>query len=251
MCLVLVAWRQHPDYPLIVAANRDEWRERPADPLHRWASGLYAGRDQRAGGTWLAVRPDGAFAATTNVREPGVAPGSRSRGELPVRALEGRVGDSMAAIHRDAEVYGGFHVIAADREALWHVSSRGEVPGAAPVGPIRLEPGLHGVSNGPRTVAWPKVRSGLAALGAAIEDEPDIEALFALLADREVPPDAELPDTGVGLELERALGPRRIDHGPYGTRVSTVVLVGRTVRVEERSWDPGGGTNVIHRDVSR
>jgi uncharacterized protein with NRDE domain len=237
MCLVLVAWRHHPTYPLIVAANRDEWRERPADPLHLWPSGIYAGRDRRAGGTWLAVRPDGAFAATTNIREPGAPLGERSRGELPVRVLAGDARAEVAAVHRDADMYGGFHVIAADAGGLWHVSSRGE-------GPTALAPGLHGVSNGPRAAPWPKVRSGLAALERAIVGEPDVDVLLDLLANTDVPPDADLPDTGVGIELERALGPRRIDHGPYGTRVSTVLIVGPTIRIVERSWDDGGRVEI-------
>ncbi len=235
MCLVLVAHRHHPRYPLVVAANRDEWRDRPSDPLHRWPEGVLAGRDLRAGGTWMAVRPDGAFAATTNFREPGAPPGERSRGELPVRALGGpSVAEAVGAIAQDAALYSGFHVIAADAHGLWHLSSRGE-------GPTRLPPGVHGVSNGPRAAPWPKVATGVAALEAALAlDEPDVDAIFALLADRTVPPDDTLPDTGVGLAWERGLGSRFIDLGPYGTRASTVLLVGDDVRVIERSWDPGG-----------
>ena len=245
MCLLLVAFRHHPRYPLVVAANRDEWKDRPTDPLHRWADGLLAGRDRKAGGTWMATRPDGAFAATTNVREPGAPAGVRSRGELPLRVLRApSLAEGVAGVAEDAHAYGGFHVIAADRDALWHTSSRGE-------GPTRLPPGLHGVSNGPRAAAWPKVRSGLAALERALAvDEPDVEALLAVLADRTAPLDAELPDTGVGLDWERALGPRFIDHGPYGTRASTVVLVGAEVRVVERSWDPGGQTTTLRAAVA-
>jgi uncharacterized protein with NRDE domain len=236
MCLVLVAWQAHPRYPLVVAANRDEWRERPTEPLHRWEDGLWAGRDRLGGGTWMAVRPDGAFAATTNFREPGLARGVRSRGELPLRVLRAPgVAAGMRDVADEAAAYGGFHVLAADREALWHQSSRGERI-------AQLAPGLHGVSNGPRAVAWPKVHSGLAALAEALTpDEPDVDALFALLQDRAQPPDPLLPDTGVGLDMERALGARFIDLGTYGTRSSTVVLVGERVRVVERTWDPGGG----------
>ena len=244
MCLVLVAWRHHPRYPLVVVANRDEWKERPTDPLHAWPDGLWAGRDRLAGGTWLAVRPDGAFAATTNYREPAADRGARSRGELPLRVLRAaNVGAGVHAVAEAAAEYGGFHVLAADTEGLWHASSRGE-------GPTRLPPGLHGVSNGPRSVPWPKVRSGLAALATALTpDEPDVDALFALLADRAVPPDADLPDTGVGLEWERGLASRFIDLPVYGTRASTVVLVGDEVRVVERSWDPGGGTVEVRRPL--
>lgn len=241
MCLVLVAWRHHPRYPLVVAANRDEWRERPTEPLHRWEDGLWAGRDRLGGGTWMAVRPDGAFAATTNFREPGPTKGARSRGELPLRVLRAPgVEAGVRAVGESAAAYAGFHVLAADADGLWHLSSRGE-------GIERLPPGLHGVSNGPRTPAapagaWPKVRTGLAALAEALSaDEPDVDALFAILQDRGRPPDALLPDTGVGIEQERALGARFVDLGPYGTRSSTVVLVGEHVRVIERTWDPGGG----------
>lgn len=236
MCLVLLAWRQHPDYPLVVAANRDEWRARLATPLYAWADGTLAGRDLTAGGTWMAARADGAFAAVTNFREPGVAtPGARSRGELPLRALAG--GPSIAEIARDGAAYGGFHVLAAVGGELWHVSNRGE-------GPTRLLPGLHGVSNGPMARRWPKVRTGLAALERAVAPggPPSVDALLGLLDDRTVPPDEDLPDTGVGLDWERILGPRRVDAAGYGTRVSTVLLVGRDeVRVVERTWDEGGG----------
>ncbi len=240
MCLVLVAWRRHPRARLVVAANRDEWRERPTEPLHRWADGLLAGRDRRAGGTWMAVRPDGAFAATTNFREPGAPTGARSRGELPLRVLRApSVAEGILAIARDADQYGGFHVIAADAEGLWHVGSRGE-------GPTQLPPGVYGISNGPRIVPWPKVTGGVSALDAALaRGEIDPEALFDVLTDRSAPPDEHLPDTGVGLDWERVLGPRFIDAGPYGTRSSTVLLVGDEVRVIERSWDPGGGTTEL------
>lgn len=236
MCLVLVGWRRHPRAPLVVAANRDEWGDRPTDPLHRWPEGLYAGRDRLAGGTWLAVRPDGAFAATTNMREPGAPPMPRSRGDLPLRILAATsVEAGVREVAADAEGYGGFHVIAADADGLWHASSRGE-------GPTALGPGVWGVSNGPRSAGWPKVVGGEAALDAALDHpEPDVEALFALLHDRAAPPDERLPDTGVGLELERALGSRFVSMQAYGTRSSTVVIVGEHVRVIERTWDTAGG----------
>jgi uncharacterized protein with NRDE domain len=236
MCLVLVAWQRHPRYPLLVAANRDEWRSRPALPLHVWGDGLVAGRDAEAGGTWMAVRRDGAFAAVTNYREPGAPAGPRSRGGLPLCALAGGdLAPRMREIASEAADYSGFHLIAAGPDGLWHMSNRGE-------GPDLLEPGIYAVSNGPRAVPWPKMISGARALDAALqEEEPSLDALFALLADTTRPPDAALPDTGVGLELERALSPRFIDLPAYGTRASTVLLVGADVRVAERSWDTGGG----------
>lgn len=246
MCLVLVAHRAHSRYPLVVAANRDEWRARPADPLHRWPDALVAGRDRLAGGTWLAVRPDGAFAAVTNFREPDAPTGGRSRGELPLRVLRAPdLGEAVHDIARDAASYAGFHLIAGDTQALWHLSNRGE-------GPTRLPPGVWGVSNGPRAAPWPKVALGVAAFTAALTaDNPDLDTLLALLCDRAVPPDEALPDTGVGLEWERGLAPRFVDLGPYGTRASTLVWVGDTIRVIERSWDPAGDTTEIRLNRAR
>ena len=290
MCLILVAWRVYPEAPLVVAANRDEWRSRPALPLQRWErglegpqipppqrsvseapgrgpsrgrrpgasrdqqaeevaivgdlgrawtggqitpDGLVCGRDATAGGTWLAVRPDGAFAAVTNWREPGARAGGRSRGELPVAVLRApSVAEGVAdAVARGAE-YGGFHVIGADSGGLWTGSNR--EPGV-----LALPPGVYAVSNGPRGAAWPKMVRGRAGLEA---HGPDVEGLLRLLADREAPPDEALPDTGVGLELERALGPVFIDLPAYGTRVSTVVVAREAaVRVVEQTHDEGGG----------
>jgi uncharacterized protein with NRDE domain len=231
MCLVLVAYRMHPRYPLVVAANRDEWRNRPADPLHCWDNGLIAGRDQLAGGTWMAVQ-NGRFAATTNFREPGANAGSRSRGELPLRLARAQsLEEELQQVALDGPYYGGFHVITGDTKQLYHLSNRGEAL-------TRLPPGLHGVSNGPRQQLWPKVRLGLKRLQKAIEQtEPDPDEILEILADTSIPPDHELPDTGVGIEWERKLAPIRIDAGPYGTRVSTLLLMGTHSRIIERSWD--------------
>lgn len=232
--MILVAWRSHPTLPLIVAANRDEFRARPSVPLHRWPHApIIAGRDTLAGGTWLAVRHDGAFAAVTNIREPGAPVGSRSRGDIPLAVLAApSIAEGISQL--DLAAFSGFHIIAADGEGLWHASNRGE-------GPTRLPPGVYGISNGRRDAGWPKVVGGVEALRQQVDD-PAPHKLIDLLRDRTTPPDEDLPDTGIGLDLERGLAPRFIDLPGYGTRVSTVVLRGASeLRVIERTWDDGGG----------
>ncbi|MBL8971634.1 MAG: NRDE family protein, partial [Myxococcales bacterium] len=206
MCTLLFAWQVDPARPLIVAANRDEFHARPTAAASTWprdaeasAPEIVAGRDLQAGGTWLGVTREGRFAALTNVREPFVAPppGARSRGGLVAEFLRGRAapGEYLAGLAPDA--YAGFNLVVGDRSSLWYLSNRS--------GPARaLGPGVYGVSNAALDTPWPKVRRGrenLARLVAAGAASP--EAVLALLADRAPAPDAELPDTGVGLVMER------------------------------------------------
>lgn len=237
MCLILFAWRAHPRYALVFAANRDENYDRPSRPAGFWhdAPRVYGGRDLERQGTWLAITLDGRLAAVTNFRDGAVkkeAP--RSRGELVARFV--REGPDPRAyledVSRRAGDYGGFGLIVGDLEQLWFGSNRG---GA--IEPIA--PGVHGLSNHLLDTPWPKVRRGterLRRLLGAGESELR-EALFALLGDRTPAPDSELPDTGVGLERERELSPPFIAGERYGTRASTVLLVGHdgeTLFVERR-----------------
>ncbi len=128
MCLILFAVEQHPDYPLVVIANRDEYYARPSRDAYWWDDAdIYAGRDLEAGGTWLGVARRGRFAAVTNVREPGsMTPGKRSRGELTRDYLAGHdsaeayLGDLAA---RDQE-YSGFNLLLGEPTALWFYSNR-------------------------------------------------------------------------------------------------------------------------------
>jgi uncharacterized protein with NRDE domain len=225
--LILVAWKVHPRFDLVVAANRDELRSRPSEPIHWWPDrDVLAGRDEKAGGTWLAVSRDGRMAAVTNYREPGGPSGERSRGEIPLLALAG----AGAAIE-DPSSYAGFHLVYAAADELWHASNRGE-------GPTLLQPGFHAISNGPRADVWPKMRSGLRAIAPVLDDA---DALLAVLDDRATAPDAELPHTGVPSDVERALSARFIDLPWYGTRASTVMhRSAEEVRVVELTRDPGG-----------
>ena len=159
MCLILVALDAHPEHPLIVAANRDEYHARPSLPAHWWGfpPTILAGRDLRADGTWLGVRRDGRWGAVTNVREPGgPSSGECSRGSLVVDGLRSaHPPERSLAGHDDAkERYGPFNLLVGDGEAVWWRSNRA---GSAPK---RLEPGVHGLSNCLLDTPWPKVAGG-------------------------------------------------------------------------------------------
>lgn len=235
MCLIAVAWQAHADYPLIVLANRDEFYARPAAPARFWeeAPGVLAGRDLSAGGTWLGMTRQGRFAALTNVREPGMPKGERSRGLLVSTYLLGDTAPQAYATQMAAEgaAYSGFNLLVGDADSLWWVSNRGE-------GPQRLGPGVHGLSNHLLNTPWPKVELARRGLQAQLPS-PDPEALFALLADERRAADADLPQTGVGLDMERLLSAPFIRSSLYGTRSSTVLLAGHArIRFVEQTFVP-------------
>jgi uncharacterized protein with NRDE domain len=243
MCLILLAREVHPDYSLIVAANRDEFYDRPTARAAFWkdAPRVLAGRDLKAGGTWLGIDRGGRFAAVTNYRQgrrEDEAP--RSRGHLVsdylTGALDGRT--HIARVEGEAALYNGFNLIAGDAAALFYFSNR---EGRA----RELEPGIYGLSNHLLDSPWPKVTAGKSGLTELLAGGGElVPSLFRLLSDRSQAADALLPETGVSPEWERLLSSAFIVSEGYGTRSSTVVLVGRdgVVRFEERSFGPGGAS---------
>ena len=227
MCLILFAHRSHSRYPLVLAANRDEFFDRPTAPAHFWpeAPEVLAGRDLRLGGTWLGLTRGGRLALLTNYRDPAQPGGGRSRGEAVSSFLRG--GESPAEflrrVREEAAAYKDFNLVVGDRTGLGYFGSRD--------GAVRtLAPAIYGLSNRLLDTPWPKVARGKQGLERLLrsEEEIDPEALFALLADRHVPADAELPQTGIGPEWERLLAPAFIRAPGYGTRSSTVILIDRT-----------------------
>lgn len=237
MCLIALAWQAHPDYPLIVMANRDEFYRRPTTPARFWpeAPHMLAGRDLAAGGTWLGVTRQGRFAALTNYRDPAAPVGERSRGLLVSHFLQGQ-GSAWAyaqAVAAEGEYYGGFNLLLGTREELVVVSNRG-------MAPTRLQSGVHGLSNHLLDTPWPKVEKAKAGLASALA-QPAPESLLALLADDRQAEDAALPDTGVGLAMERMLSPLFIRSPQYGTRAATVLLLGHErVQFTEQTFDGNG-----------
>lgn len=241
MCLILLAVDTHPDYSLILAANRDEFYDRPTAPAAFWddAPGVLAGRDLKAGGTWLGIDRLGRLAAVTNYRQgEREADSPRSRGHLVSDYLTGRfdAGAHVARVEGDAALYNGFNLIAGDLNALYYFSNR---EGRRRV----LKPGVYGLSNHLLDSPWPKVTAGKDNLAALLAGSGElVPSLFALLADRQQASEDLLPRTGVSPEWERLLSSAFIVSAEYGTRSSTVVLVARDGRVVfvERSFGPGG-----------
>jgi uncharacterized protein with NRDE domain len=242
MCLVLIALDSHPDYSLIVAANRDEFYDRPTSRAAFWddAPAILAGRDLKAGGSWLGINRQGRFAAVTNYRQGRrERPAPRSRGQLVSGFLTTPTGvrDYVDRARADAALYNGFNLIVGDARELLYYSNRGGRVQA-------LTPGVYGLSNHLLDTAWPKVTATKSALGALVNrrDSALIEDLFALLADRNRSADHQLPDTGVGREWERLLSSAFVASDHYGTRSSTVLLVGRAgiVVFVEREFRSGG-----------
>lgn len=224
MCLIAIAWRAHPRYSLVLAANRDEFHDRPSAPLAEWpdAPGLYGGRDLRAGGSWLALGAGSRLAAVTNVRELSLDSGLRSRGALVTQYLCSEAGSAEAAegLMSEAARFGAFNLLLFDGRELSYVSNRPQ-PHWKPV-----TAGVHGLSNAALDTPWPKTRFLQARMAQWCEaGETDVEPLFAALANAEPPPDAELPETGVGLARERLLGTAFIRGPVYGTRASAVVRI--------------------------
>ncbi|WP_131107983.1 NRDE family protein [Pseudomonas sp. Sample_10] len=239
MCLIVFAWRPDHAQPLIVAANRDEFYARPSLPLAQWpeAPHVYAGRDLEAGGTWLGVGANGRFAALTNIRDPHRPPGRKSRGELVAGFLSGDVSidDYLTDVVARSPEYGGFNLLVGNKNELWHFNARATEA-------VMLPPGVYGLSNAGLDTPWPKLLRAKAALSQVL-DEPQPEALLALLNDAQTAPFNELPDTGVGLATETLLSSVFIASQSYGTRASTALIVQAdgSRHVVERSFGPFGG----------
>lgn len=247
MCLAAIAWNVHPRYRAIVIANRDEFHARESAALGPWAerSEILAGRDLQAGGTWFGINRSRRMGLVTNYREL-----ARPRRNAPTR---GRlVSDFLGAQHAatgyleqladDSPAYAGFNLLLADDHDLWYASNRAE-PFAR-----RLQPGVHVVSNHVLDTPWPKVRRLRAALERWLAAEltsteaADTTPLWAALGDRECARPTDLPQTGLSPEWELRLSAAFVQHGDYGTRCSTLLLLGHdsTVEIEERSFDMSG-----------
>jgi uncharacterized protein with NRDE domain len=250
MCLLLLAFGQHPRYRLVVGANRDEFYDRPTSAAGFWvdAPGVLAGRDLREGGTWLGITREGRFAALTNFRDSGSTRSEGpSRGHLVGRFL---LGDEppdayLARVARNRDQYNGFSLITYSGDALCYYSNREKRVRVLP-------PGVYGLSNHLLDTPWPKVTRGKQVMTELLAEADRLipEALFDLLADRNVAGDQELPATGVGIDQERWLSSLFVSSAVYGTRSSTVVLLDRQGEVTflERTFnrDPDSFTTVAH-----
>lgn len=250
MCLLVIAWASHAHLPLIAAANRDEFHERPSAPLQRWPQPphLIGGRDLRAGGAWLALDRARRFGVVTNYRDlQRPAPGAPSRGELIPKYLGASCGpgEFLAELEPHASRYSGFNLLLADERELWYASNRAR-PFARP-----LPPGIYGLSNHLLDTPWPKLARVRAAFESWLEElagsrrpsSAAIEALLRMLDDRSPAQAGEpLPQTGLPPEWERVLSAPFVLHPEYGTRCSTVLLIEAdgALLVRERRFEPTG-----------
>lgn len=239
MCLIVFAFQAHPDYPLILAANRDEFHARPAEAMHWWRDSpeLLAGRDLEAGGTWLGIGRSGRFAAVTNYREDfRQNHRGRSRGELVTGFVAGTGSPLSWCRNLRFGDYRGFSLLAADGEEMVYVSNRGDRA-------RRLEPGIYGLSNASLDTPWTKVLRSKEALHDLLRrDRPGAAGLFRILADREPAAAGEFAGEGLPAGMARAVSAPFITTHEYGTRCSTALLVERSGRVEihERRFDNAG-----------
>jgi uncharacterized protein with NRDE domain len=239
MCLIVFQYDAHPAYDLVLAANRDEFYERPTEPAHFWddAPHVLAGRDGKEGGTWCGVTRDGRWAAVTNYRDPDThMADAPSRGHLVSDFLTGtsaprRYVETVAA---RADQYNGFNLLVGSPDACLYVSNRDG-------GVQWVPPGTHGLSNHLLDTPWPKVERGTRKLAQASNGTVDVPALLDLLDDRTEAHANALPDTGVDAATEKMLSPIFIQSADYGTRSSTVLLLGRDGQATfaERTYDHG------------
>jgi uncharacterized protein with NRDE domain len=237
MCSIFFAYNAHPEYRLILAANRDEFYERPTAAAAFWhdAPEILAGRDIVHGGTWLGVTKTGRFAAVTNYRDPSAPTGNLSRGKLVGNFLRENlpVENYLKNTEQNAKKYSGFNLLAGSFDSpIGYFSNRGD-------GVKILDGGIYGLSNHLLDTPWQKVRRGKEALEKIVKKRKiSVENLFEILRDTEKASDADLPDTGIGIERERLLSSIFIETPIYGTRCSTALLIGNDGKISfiERTY---------------
>lgn len=239
MCLIFISFKTHPQYKLIVTANRDEFYNRKTAQAHFWEDHphVLGGRDLEAGGTWLGVNKSGKVSMITNYRDLNrIIPQAPSRGHLVSDFLTGayEAKKYMEQVSAKGAAYNGFNLISGDADDLFYYSNYMQSVQA-------VTPGIHGLSNHLLDTPWPKVKRGLQKMYPLMnEKNPNADAMLDALYDVELANDTELPDTGIGLERERMLSSMFIKSAGYGSRSSTVVMIDHagTIFFKERVYDP-------------
>lgn len=254
MCLIAFAWNVHPRWRLLLLGNRDEAHARPSAPLAAWddAPRILAGRDGQAGGTWMGVDRDGRAGVVTNVRDPHADTSGASRGHLIANYLRSQEGVSRysQALVQHADDYRPFNLLLFDADTAVYL---GNHPRASE---RQVAAGVYGLSNADFDTPWPKTRALVTHLHDWIDtgDENDFMPLFAALADDSPWPDDVLPDTGVGIKLERDLSAAFIRGTRYGTRCSTLVALdhaGGGCIIERRFGPDGVAAGETRLDLDR
>ena len=252
MCLIFLSFNQHPDYPLIIAANRDEFYDRPASSIGLWPEypNILAGKDLTGGGTWLGVTKSGYFAMLTNYRDmANIKANAPTRGKLVLDYLAGEFDASnyLEAIDASASLYNGYNIILGTLNDPWYYSNQNHEI-------FRLGTGLYGLSNALLDTKWPKVEIGKENFKQIIERESlDYEAIFSFMYDKTLAPDEKLPDTGIGYEKEKLLSSMFIEFPGYGTRNTTLLVKDKNNNVQliERTYSqPDDSTSEVKFEFS-
>lgn len=240
MCLIAFSYKVHPSYPLIVVANRDEFYDRPTAAAHFWEDEpeILAGRDLRQQGSWMGLSKNGRFAAITNYRDPRLPEtGQLSRGEIVRLFLTATESTDafIQSLRSKRDLYGGFNVLLYDGEDMHHYNNIYDEHSM-------IESGIHGVSNATFNTPWPKVTAAKTVLENTVEEDAvEMNTLISLLANAEIAQDEVLPNTGVGIHLERSLSAQFVKLPNYGTRCSTAIVFknNREIDFLERTYENG------------
>lgn len=240
MCLIVFSYKQYDAYPFVFAANRDESYSRPTEKAHVWQTSpkILAGKDKKAGGTWLGISENGRFAALTNHRQmDDIKEDTTSRGIIVKDFLlsSGSPREYLAELQRNGDNFNGFNLIAGTLDNLFYTSNKKD-------GIFKIQPGNHVLSNAFLNTPWPKTEYSSKALRKVLNGgEPKEEQLFNLLLNDQRYPIDKLPYTGLPKDVEKAVSSVFIETDNYGTRSSTIVTIDRNmnVRFAERTYIPG------------
>ena len=237
MCLIVFSWQPKSHQPLLLLANRDEMHARPSAPLAQWSDqpSIYAGQDLEAGGTWLGVAEQGRFAALTNIRDMSLPLGAQSRGALVSDYLASQQTPQayLQQVATQVRQYSGFNLLIGDLHSIWYLSSTQPRP-------IRLNPGVYGLCNGSLDTPWPKLVRARSLFSERLKASD--QSLFELMQDEQRAADDQLPDTGVGLPMERMLSSLFIRGETYGTRATSLLrrFADGSMSLAERSYTVNG-----------
>jgi uncharacterized protein with NRDE domain len=225
MCLIVLAYKYHPDYKLILAANRDEFYERPSEAAKFWKDkpSMLAGKDLKEGGTWCGITKDGRLAAITNYRNiKSIKNDAVSRGKIVTDYLTGSYSPEQFAeiLTNSAEQYNGYSLVLGDESTnLFFFSNQTKKL-------EKIQPGIHGLSNHLLDTPWFNVTRGKEHLKNAInKNENFVNNIFEVLSDKTPAPDDNLPDTGLPKEIEKSISSIFVENKNYGTRSSTIILI--------------------------
>ena len=243
MCLIAFSWQPDSETPLTLVANRDEFYQRPTQPVHFWKdySHILGGRDLEAGGSWLAFSRKGRFAALTNYRELPIPVGKKSRGNLVKDFLIDDISPTtyLTSIARQKHDYAGFNLLIGTQTELLYYSNK------LPDNQFKkLSPGVYGLCNHLLDTPWPKLLAAKNGLTKLLQKKAEPEQFIEMMHDNTQAKEEELPDTGIGLAREKLLSSRFIASENYGTRNTSVIQLdkSRVLRWAEQNYHLKGAS---------